>query len=137
MLEQFFRVAEEFDVLHNHLDVLTMPFARRCQVPLLTTLHGRLDLEDLGPFYQEYSEQWVVSISDSQRDPLPEARWVGTVYHGLPRELYRLHPATARSPPGTLPRRGGTGRSRWPSEAAGPSESRPRWTPSMSSTSRT
>jgi glycosyltransferase involved in cell wall biosynthesis len=53
-------------------------------------LHGRLDIPDLAPVYQEFADQPVVSISDSQRAPLPAARWLGTVYHGLPRDLYTL-----------------------------------------------
>ena len=33
----------------------------------------------------------VVSISESQRQPLLCANWIGTVYHGLPEELYTFH----------------------------------------------
>jgi len=92
MLEQVFTRADDFDVIHSHIDALAMPFARRSPVPVISTLHGRLDLEDLVPLYREYAEQWVVSISDSQRDPLPDARWAATVHHGLPRDLYAFHP---------------------------------------------
>jgi glycosyltransferase involved in cell wall biosynthesis len=55
----------------------------------VTTLHGRLDLPDLVPLYDEFSELPLVSISRSQRGPLPHARWVGNVYHGLPEGLHR------------------------------------------------
>jgi glycosyltransferase involved in cell wall biosynthesis len=92
MLERAFARADEFDVIHAHVDHLAYPFARRCRVPVLTTLHGRLDLESLAPLYAEYGEQWVVSISDDQRTPLPHARWAGTVHHGLPLDLYRFQP---------------------------------------------
>src|SRR5262245_12767197 len=87
-LERVFRMAADFDVVHAHVDYLAYPFARRVPIPLLSTLHGRLDLESLVPLYREYSEQWVVSISDAQRRPLPWLRWLGTVHHGLPRGLY-------------------------------------------------
>ena len=92
MIEQAFARESEFDVIHAHIDHIAYPFARRAQVPVLTTLHGRLDLESLVPLYAEYREQWVASISDDQRTPLPHARWAGTVHHGLPRELYRFQP---------------------------------------------
>jgi glycosyltransferase involved in cell wall biosynthesis len=92
MLERAFTHADAFDVIHAHVDHIAYPFARRCSVPVLTTLHGRLDLESLAPLYVEYGEQWVASISDDQRTPLPHARWAGTVHHGLPRELYRFQP---------------------------------------------
>ena len=91
MLERVFATRERFDVIHSHVDTLALPFARRAPAPMVTTLHGRLDLEELVPLYEEYSEQPLVSISDSQREPIPEARWVSTVHHGLPRDLYRFH----------------------------------------------
>ena len=95
MLERVFKRADDFDVIHAHVDALCLPFARRAPVTVVSTLHGRLDLEELVPLYDEYSDQWLVSISDSQRAPLPEARWIGTVHHGLPRDLYRFHPDPA------------------------------------------
>ncbi len=88
MLEQVFRQAERFDVLHFHCDYLHFPLSRRAWVPHVTTLHGRLDLPDLQPLYREYAEQPLVSISDAQRGPLPWVNWQGTVYHGLPLDLH-------------------------------------------------
>ena len=58
--------------------------SRRLGVPNVTTLHGRLDLPDLQPLYDEFTEMPVVSISNDQRAPLPQANWVGTVHHGMP-----------------------------------------------------
>ena len=60
--------------------------------PVVHTLHGRLDLPDLAPLYQEFMDVPVVSISDAQRAPLPGVNWQGTVYHGLPEELYTFRP---------------------------------------------
>jgi glycosyltransferase involved in cell wall biosynthesis len=87
MLDQVFRSADEFDVLHFHIDLLHYPLARFSGHPILTTLHGRLDLPDLWPFYRAFPELPLVSISDAQRAPMPPVNWVGTVYHGLPRDL--------------------------------------------------
>ena len=83
--------AERFDIIHSHLDFLSFPLSRRCATPVLTTLHGRLDLPELQPIYREYADMPVVSISNAQRMPLPNANWQGTVYHGLP-DLYAFHP---------------------------------------------
>ncbi|HET9267208.1 MAG TPA: glycosyltransferase family 4 protein [Vicinamibacterales bacterium] len=88
MLEQLAGVAREFDLLHYHIDYMHFPFSRRLGVPHLTTLHGRLDIADLRPLYDEFGDMPVVSISDAQREPLPQAHWVGTVQHGLPRDLF-------------------------------------------------
>jgi glycosyltransferase involved in cell wall biosynthesis len=92
MLEQAFRRADEFDVIHAHVDYLAFPFARRVRTPVLTTLHGRLDLPVLQPLFREYREQRVISISDSQRRPIPFARWEATIHHGLPPDLFEFHP---------------------------------------------
>jgi glycosyltransferase involved in cell wall biosynthesis len=86
----------DFDIIHSHLDFFGFPLARRCAVPVLTTLHGRLDLPELEPVFREYAEMPVVSISDAQRSPLPWANWRGTVRHGLPSSLYSLHPEPGR-----------------------------------------
>ncbi len=96
MIERAFERASEFDVIHAHLDYLTFPVARRCEVPVVTTLHGRLDLPWIAPVYREFTEQRLVSISRAQRAQLPEGNWVGTVHHGLPHDLYRFHPDAGR-----------------------------------------
>ena len=96
MLEQVASRAHQFDILHFHVSQFHFPLARRLRVPHVTTLHGRLDLPELGPLYAEFSDVPVLSISDAQRTPLPEAGWVGTIHHGLPHDLL-----TYRSGPGT------------------------------------
>jgi glycosyltransferase involved in cell wall biosynthesis len=90
-LERVFQELDRFDIVHFHIDYLHFPLSRRMGEPHITTLHGRLDLPDYQPLYREFREMPLVSISDSQRGPLPFANWAGTVYHGLPRELYRFH----------------------------------------------
>jgi glycosyltransferase involved in cell wall biosynthesis len=92
MMEQVFSSAEQFDVIHSHLDFLAFSLSRRCPVPVITTLHGRLDLPELVPVFRDFSELPLISISDSQRRPLPWCNWLGTVYHGLPANLYTAHP---------------------------------------------
>jgi glycosyltransferase involved in cell wall biosynthesis len=88
LLESVFARAHTFDVVHFHIDYLHYPLSRRHHIRHVTTLHGRLDLPDLKPLYDEFTEMPVVSISQAQRDPLPQANWQATVYHGLPRDLY-------------------------------------------------
>jgi len=92
LLEHVWRRAKQFDVIHYHIDYLHFVTSRRMGVPHVTTLHGRLDLPELGPVYDEFDDAPVVSISDAQRQPLPQARWVKTVYHGLPRSLLQFSP---------------------------------------------
>jgi glycosyltransferase involved in cell wall biosynthesis len=84
MLEHVAQAASEFDIIHLHLDHLPFPLFRRVSTPSLTTLHGRLDLPELVPLFEEFCEVPVVSISEAQRGPLDAANWIGTVHHGLP-----------------------------------------------------
>ncbi len=86
-LETVARRANEFDMIHAHLDYFGYPLLRRLGVPSVTTLHGRLDLPELPPLYELYGDIPVVSISDSQRAPLPHANYVATIAHGLPKDL--------------------------------------------------
>lgn len=92
LLEHVAQRAQDFDVIHYHIDYLHFPLSRCRPHPHVTTLHGRLDLPDLAPLYDEFREMPVVSISNSQREPLPQANWQGTVYHGLPIDLLRFSP---------------------------------------------
>jgi glycosyltransferase involved in cell wall biosynthesis len=92
MLEHVFKRADEFDIVHFHVDYLHFLLSRRQDIPQLTTLHGRLDIPDLVPLYEEFRDMPLVSISDSQRQPLSWANWQGTVYHGLPTDMYRFYP---------------------------------------------
>src|ERR1700743_1359544 len=78
---------EEFDFLHFHLDYYPFSLFLRQPTPFVTTLHGRLDLPEHQPVFSLFSDAPVVSISNSQRRPLPQAGWVRTVYHGLPETL--------------------------------------------------
>ncbi|AJX77214.1 glycosyl transferases group 1 family protein [Burkholderia pseudomallei MSHR7498] len=96
LLEQVARAAHTFDILHFHLDYLPFPLLSRLDAPFVTTLHGRLDLPELQPVFDAFPNAPVVSISDSQRTPLPQAGWAGTVYHGLPDTL--LTPQADRKP---------------------------------------
>jgi glycosyltransferase involved in cell wall biosynthesis len=91
-LETLSRRAHEFDVIHCHLDYFAFPILRLLGVPSVTTLHGRLDLPELPRLYNIFSDTAVVSISDSQREPLPQANYVQTIHHGLPQNLLQKGP---------------------------------------------
>src|SRR5690349_4062371 len=81
----------DFDVIHSHLDFLGFPLARRNPRPVVTTLHGRLDLPELQPVFREFADMPLVSISDAQRRPIAWANWQATIHHGLPAHRYTYH----------------------------------------------
>jgi glycosyltransferase involved in cell wall biosynthesis len=81
---------ERFDIIHSHLEYWAFPFQAMTMVPTVSTMHSRLDIQHLQPVYSYYGRAPLVSISDAQRKPLPAMNWVGTVGHGLPRDLLRF-----------------------------------------------
>ncbi len=89
MLGRVMQDARKYDIIHFHIDYIHFPLTRCLNVPTITTLHGRLDIPDIAPLYKEFNDIPVVSISNDQRTPLSFANWVGTVYHGLPVDLYK------------------------------------------------
>ena len=93
MLERVRSRAHEFDILHFHLEHLHFPLFRSVARKTVTTVHGRLDLPELPPLYREFSDMPLVSVSNAQRAPVPFANWVGTVHHGLAREVCPFNPA--------------------------------------------
>jgi glycosyltransferase involved in cell wall biosynthesis len=92
MLEEVRKQANDFDVLHFHIDFLHAPLIRPFVHRTVTTQHGRLDLPDLAPFYGVFRDLPLVSVSDSQRKYLHHANWVGTVHHGMPPGLLPFSP---------------------------------------------
>jgi glycosyltransferase involved in cell wall biosynthesis len=92
MLERVYRSAADFDFIHCHLDYYPFSLFSRQPTPFVTTLHGRLDLPEHQPVFDEFSSIPVVSISNAQRRPLPQAHWVRTIYHGLPDQLITPQP---------------------------------------------
>jgi glycosyltransferase involved in cell wall biosynthesis len=92
MLERVYRRAADFDFLHFHLDYYPFSLFSRQSIPFVTTLHGRLDLPEHQPVFDTFSSVPVISISNAQRRPLPQARWVRTVHHGLPEGLLTPQP---------------------------------------------
>jgi glycosyltransferase involved in cell wall biosynthesis len=89
LLEQVFRMAGQFDILHFHMDYFPSSLFARQQIPFVTTLHGRLDLPELRPVYAGLPDQNLISISNAQRIPLPEANFIATIQHGLPENLLK------------------------------------------------
>ena len=87
MLEEVMQRANQFDIIHFHIDYMHFPLSKLAALPQVTTLHGRLDSPDLAPLYRKYKSMPLISISLNQRKPLPWAHWIGNVYHGLPRDL--------------------------------------------------
>jgi glycosyltransferase involved in cell wall biosynthesis len=92
MMDRVLKAASSFDVIHFHTDLLQLGLVRDCRSPCLFTAHGRMDLPELKRLFMRFPNHPVVSISASQRTPLPWLNWRATIHHGLPLGLYSLHP---------------------------------------------
>ncbi len=92
LMEAARRQADEFDVLHFHMDYWPFSLFGRQRTPFVTTMHGRLDLAELQPVFDTFPNVPMVSISNSQRTPLPQANYVATVHHGIPAGLLTPRP---------------------------------------------
>ena len=90
IIGQVMDVIDEFDIIHSHLDIYTFPIAHHNRHKVVMTCHGRLDIPDIHPLFWRYRTVPLVSISYSQRKPMPWANWIATVYHGLPIEDYPM-----------------------------------------------
>jgi glycosyltransferase involved in cell wall biosynthesis len=90
-IEAFSR-ASEFDVIHTHTDYFAFPFASQAPTPVVTTLHGRLDVPHVPELLRVSPQLHLLSISPSHRNQVPDANWIGTVHHGLPLDQYRFDP---------------------------------------------
>jgi glycosyltransferase involved in cell wall biosynthesis len=88
LIETVAQEADEYELVHFHLDYLPFSQIRRLDIPAVTTLHGRLDIPDLYPLFREFEDMRLISISDAQRAPMPWAGWLATVHHGLPADLH-------------------------------------------------
>jgi glycosyltransferase involved in cell wall biosynthesis len=89
ILDRVREMADEFDILHFHIDQFHFPLFRQIAHRTVTTLHGRQDLHDLKPLYVGFSDMPLVSISNSQRKPIANANFAATVYHGLPAQTLK------------------------------------------------
>jgi|FEC22Drversion2_1045045.scaffolds.fasta_scaffold01464_5 glycosyltransferase involved in cell wall biosynthesis len=96
MLERVRRLAGRFDILHFHLDYFPFSVFSRQATPFITTMHGRLDLPEHQTVFDSFNSIPVISISDTQRKPVPQAHWLKTIYHGLPSRLLQPSQATPR-----------------------------------------
>jgi glycosyltransferase involved in cell wall biosynthesis len=76
-------MADQFDVIHSHVDTHGFLFAAHAPGPVLTTLHRRLDVGGAAEYIDVLSKIPLVAISQSQRRWNPEANWVATIHHGL------------------------------------------------------
>lgn len=87
---------DEFDIVHSHLDYLGFPLALETSIPIVTTMHGRIDVPNLYEIYRAFADLPLVSISNAQRRPLASANWQGTVYHGIELDQFTFNPQRGR-----------------------------------------
>jgi glycosyltransferase involved in cell wall biosynthesis len=98
LMEYVRQRADQFDVLHFHVDYWPNSLFSRQDTPFLTTLHGRLDLPEFAAVYRMFPNVPLISISNNQRTPVPDLGWAATVYHGMPQNLLTPLPSNGSEP---------------------------------------
>src|SRR5262249_47335090 len=93
MLDRVREYAEEFDILHFHIDQFHFPLFRPIAQRTVTTLPGRQDLHDLKPLYLATTHSDSCKTLTRRSKPIPNANFVGTVYHGIPNLRPTYQPA--------------------------------------------
>jgi len=73
----------DIDIIHNHIGWRLLPFSSFIKPPIITTLHGPLDVENQSLFYGNFKKANYVSISNNQREPLPDLNYIATIYNGI------------------------------------------------------
>lgn len=92
ILAEIYRQADQFDVIHSHLDYLTLPFTLGATTPTVITLHGRLDRPEFTQVFKTFPDANYVAISDSQRSQVPELNWVSTIHHAVDLRRFAFYP---------------------------------------------
>ena len=96
MLEAVAQRSHEFDIIHNHYDYPMLLLSRLTRTPLVSTMHYRMDMPDLPAALDLYRESPLVSISNSQRKPMPHLNWISTIFHGIDIPNFKFHPGPGR-----------------------------------------
>lgn len=92
MLDRVRRMADRFDIINFHTELLHFPTFEDIANKTVTTCHSRLDHVGLSDFFRRYRSFPLVSISNAQRRPLPHANWAATIPHGYPLDSFRHLP---------------------------------------------
>jgi glycosyltransferase involved in cell wall biosynthesis len=91
MLQEVFRRAGAFDVIHNHVGFQSLAFADFVTTPMVTTLHNALSPEPVRNLFYRNAHLPYISISNYQQALWPNLNYAGTIYHGI--DLKRFNPS--------------------------------------------
>jgi glycosyltransferase involved in cell wall biosynthesis len=78
--------SSQYDVIHLNSLRLALPFARLIEKPVVITLHDPLSTESAQEYLRQHADLknvHFVSISDNQREPMPDLPYLATIHHGL------------------------------------------------------
>nr|MBO2498721.1 glycosyltransferase family 4 protein [Acidimicrobiia bacterium] len=84
------------DVLHSHLHVHALGYAPFLPMPLVSTLHGSAWHRPHHVMLRAFRREPFVSLSDAEREFLPELNYVATVHNGIRTEAFPLGPGGER-----------------------------------------
>ena len=74
----------DFDLIHSHIEWYGFEWAHQSPIPVVSTLHGRIDIGPTAALLPQYPDIPLIAISERQRSYSPDQNWVATILHGLP-----------------------------------------------------
>jgi len=87
LVSKAFSMQNDFDIYHANINgEIVLPFAQFVKKPIVITMHGTLSdpaAKKNFSLYKDIKNVFFVSISNSQRKPLPYLNYIRTIYHGI------------------------------------------------------
>src|SRR5688572_12299515 len=75
LVEQVEEYADEFELIHSHIEWYGFDWAARSRTPVVSTLHGRIDIGPTAKLLPQHPEIPLVAISERQRAFSPDQNW--------------------------------------------------------------
>ncbi|MGB3466631.1 MAG: glycosyltransferase family 4 protein [Cyclobacteriaceae bacterium] len=73
--------ADEYDIIHNHLDFLPLTYSALVDTPVITTIHGFSSAQIL-PVYKKYNKT-TAYVSISKSDQHKDLSYLVNIHHGI------------------------------------------------------
>lgn len=96
-LSKVYEWANEFDIIHSHIDFPALPYANLVKTPTLHTIHG-IFTPVVEQMFIRFKHQNFISISNSQRRTDLGLNYIATVYNGIDLNTYTFHPKPHNPP---------------------------------------
>src|SRR6266498_2556152 len=75
--------AKNYDIIHTHLNIHPVLYSELIDTPVVATLHGAAIEKKNALYYQFLKNKNFISISNAERNFMPDLNYIDTVYNGV------------------------------------------------------